>query len=32
MTAFQIKIEYMQFNAQEIISMFIIAIMLWSIE
>ena len=36
MTAFQIMIEYMQFNAQEIISMFIIAIligiMLWSIE
>ena len=28
MTAFQNKIEYMQFNAQEIISMFIIAILL----
>ena len=28
MTAFQNKIEYMQFNAQEIISMLIIAIVI----
>ena len=28
MTAFQNKIEYMQFNVQEIISMFVIAILI----